>query len=62
MAEAAGGRLGDLITMHSMPDFSVVSEMSRFFSGSLMNRGVQLAPSNLTVKVVVQASWVFIPN
>lgn len=59
IAEAAGGRLGDLVNMTVLPDYSTIVNASRFFQGAFMGQGVQLYPSQVTMKVQVQVSWVF---
>lgn len=59
IAEAAGGRLGDLVNITVLPDYSAIVNASRFFQGAFMGQGVQLYPSQVTMKVQVQVSWVF---
>lgn len=62
MAAAAGGRLGDLLRLYTTPDFgSNILASTRFLSGSLA-RVVTLTPSDVTVRVSVQASWQFLSN
>lgn len=59
IADAAGGRLGDLINLIVVPDYNDVIATSRFFQGGFMGQGVQLFPSDATVRVQVQATWFF---
>lgn len=61
IAEAAGGELGDLRQITVLPDFnSSMVVASRLVTGGVTGQGVQLVPSDVSVKVQVQASWVFI--
>ena len=62
MAEAAGGRLGALRHLTTIPDYGNVIGTSRLFAGGIPGQGVQLIPSSLSVTVQVQASWVFVPR
>lgn len=61
-AAAAGGSLGSLVGITTLPDYTAMAGQTRFFSSGLMDRGVQLLPSDVTVRVTVQASWIFIPR
>jgi uncharacterized protein YggE len=62
MAAAVGGRLGELLRVHTTPDLaSNILASTRFLSGSLA-RVVTLTPSDVTVRVSVQASWRFLSN
>lgn len=62
MAEAAGGRLGRLLSVTNMPDYSASMGMNRFFSGGYPGSGVNLMPVDLALRTSVQASWVFVPR
>ncbi len=63
IARAAGGRLGELISIVTLPDFGEgPSSTMRFFSypGGGFERGsVPLNPSDVSVRVRVQAAWRF---
>lgn len=59
IAEAAGGRLGDLVNMTVVPDYNTFVPSNRFFQGGFQGQGVLLYPSDVSVKVQVQAWWVF---
>ena len=62
MAAAAGGRLGELLHVHTTPDLaSSLFARTRLFSGGF-ERGVTLSPSDVMVWVSVQASWRFLSN
>lgn len=60
LAEAAGGRLGELRQLSVLPNYDGLVASSRFFTSGLINQGVQLIPSDVSVKVQVQASWAFV--
>ena len=66
IARAAGGRLGELISIVTLPDFGEgPSATVRFFSysGGGFERGfVPLNPSDVSVRVRVQAAWRFRRN
>jgi uncharacterized protein len=64
MARAAGGRLGELLSLTTMPDFTPgFSGVERAMSmGPGMDRTVQLVPSDVSVRVMVRAAWRFVPN
>ncbi len=64
MARAAGGRLGPLVSLVTMPDFGPgISAVDRFLTFPPgMDRGAQLLASDVTVKVSVQAVWQFESN
>lgn len=59
IADAAGGRLGDLVNLTVIPDYTSIVATSRFLQSGFLNQGVQLYPSDVSLKVQVQASWVF---
>ena len=62
MAEAAGGRLGELLRVFTNPDLaSTLFARTRFLSSGF-ERGVTLTPSDVMVRVSVQASWRFLSN
>lgn len=64
MARAAGGRLGPLLSLATMPEFGPgMSGVERFLSFPPgMDRGAQLLASDVTLRVAVQATWRFEPN
>lgn len=59
IAEAAGGRLGDLLNLTVAPDYNMLVTQSRFFQAAFPGQGVRIYLSDVTIKVHVQASWVF---
>ncbi len=62
MAAAAGGRLGELLRVFTNPDLaSTLFARTRFLSSGF-ERGVTLTPSDVMVRVSVQASWRFLSN
>ncbi len=62
MAAAAGGRLGELLRVYTTPDLaSSIFATTRFLAGGF-DRGVTLSPSDVMVRVSVQASWRFLSN
>jgi uncharacterized protein len=64
LARAAGGRLGPLLSVTTVPDFGPgMSGAERFLSFPPgMDRGAQLLASDLTLRVAVQAAWRFEAN
>ena len=61
LAEAAGMRLGRLAQIFSMPDYMRQNLASTLIRGSI-GQGVPLTPSDLTVRVTVQATWELVPR
>ena len=61
IAEAAGGGLGALVRLTVVPDYDRMVNANRFLQTGMMNSGVQVVPFDVSVKVQVQASWVFTP-
>ena len=62
IAEAAGGRLGDLVNVFTQPDMTRLLSDSRLLQVRFRGQGVQLTPSNLSVTVSLQITWVFVPR
>ena len=62
IAEAAGGRLGDLVNVLTQPDMTRLLADSRLLQAGFRGQGVQITPSNLSVTVSLQATWVFMPR
>ena len=63
VAEAAGGMLGDLVNIITQPDMTRILAGTRFLPGmGFRGQGVQITPSNLSVSVSLQATWVFVPR
>jgi uncharacterized protein YggE len=61
LADAAGMRLGRLAQIFSMPDYMRQNLASTIIRGSI-GQGVPLTPSDLTVRVTVQAVWELVPR
>ena len=57
MARAAGVRLGELRSLSTLPAFNEAMAETRFFYPGFQERGATLAPSDVTVRVVVQGTW-----
>lgn len=63
MARAAGGRLGELITLSNLSEPGVAHMAdTRFFFGSGYERAVALNPSDASVRMAVYAAWRFLRN
>jgi uncharacterized protein YggE len=62
IARAAGGRLGELLRINTAPEFAYGLEpANRVFSfPGAMDQGVMLVPSELTVRIAVQAAWRYV--
>ena len=61
MATAAGGRLGDLLSLVTTPDYNTMSAEQRYmYAGPPGSQGVQLFPWEGSVRVTVQATWAFV--
>ena len=61
MAAAAGGELGDLLSLLTTPDYGTMSmEQSFRYSGPPGSQGVQIFPWDGILRVTVQATWVFV--
>ncbi|HKJ01659.1 MAG TPA: SIMPL domain-containing protein [Longimicrobiales bacterium] len=61
LAEAAGMRLGQVIQVSSTPDY-----VRQAFSGAMIrtsvSQGVAVVPSDVTVRVTLQAVWALVPR
>lgn len=62
MAAASGGRLGELLRVYTTPDLSASIFATTRFLSSGFERGVTLMPSDVKVRVSVQAAWRFLSN
>jgi len=63
MARAAGGRLGDLLTLTNMSQLeSGLSSDTRFLFGQGYERGATLSPSDVRIRASVYAVWRFQRN
>ncbi|MDH5759613.1 MAG: SIMPL domain-containing protein [Gemmatimonadota bacterium] len=62
IAEAAGGRLGALVGISTFPEYDRSMMGNRFFSGGFPGQGVQLIPSDLTVRQSIHGVWIFEPG
>lgn len=62
VAEAAGGMLGDLVNVITQPDMARVLAQTQFLSFAFRGQGVQIRPSDLSVRVSLQVTWVFVPR
>lgn len=62
MAEAAGGKLGALISLGVTPDFTAGFQLLQRFSSPTRDQTIQLTPSDVVVRVTVQGVWEFIPE
>ena len=61
LAEAAGGRLGEMLLLQTGPAFDYAgSMMAGAFYGRLSDGDVPLSPSDVTVRVTVSATWRFV--
>jgi hypothetical protein len=59
VADAAGGRLGDLVNLAIVPDYNTLFAATRVIQSGIIGQGLQLYPSNVMVRAQVQATWVF---
>lgn len=60
MAEAAGGRLGELLRLTAVPDFGAAASGWSVYPGGPGSDGVHLTPEDLVVEVTVMATWIFV--
>lgn len=63
MARAAGGRLGELLSLTNMSQFeSGMGSDTRFFFGQGFERGATLSPSDVRIRASVHGVWRFQRN
>ena len=63
MADAAGMRVGRLLQMYTLPDFTRTALASTtLFRASVVGQGVMVSPSPVTVRIMVQAVWELLPG
>jgi len=63
MARAAGGRLGDLLSLTNMSELGAsMASDTRFFFGQGFDRGANLSPSDARIRVAVHGVWRFHGN
>jgi len=63
MARAAGGRLGPLLQLTTLPDFvGWNASRAMLLERAISMRGPTLVPSDMAVRVIVQGRWEFRPR
>jgi len=61
MAEAAGGGLGTLLRVMTLPDYAQNSRSAwSAYPGGPGPEGVYITPTDVTVIVTVQATWAYV--